>query len=676
MGIDLVTVNAAPVFQVKDLNPNNARIYGAVFDKANSRYLFPAFPPFVSNVVNDLRAIRNDLSFSEEAQKHLLGLLSLSQWREEVAALTLPVPSYDHQLDGLAELIYNYRWALQWQMGTGKTKVAVDAIRLLGMTTLVLCPRIAINTWVQEVKKNTDDTVETVVIRGATRTAKLAQLQRALKYPVIITNYDAVRGFGVPHLYDVTMKFFKDRGIPPSAALRKELLRINDGKEQLRFAKEGTSGRKIPEIHEELLEMTKGQLQWITDLPYTMIIADESHRIKHIQSQRTKICLQLAKRAARRYLLTGTMAPQGDPREIYPQMKFLADYLIPETWPKYLERFLTFAPKNRNIVTGVQNLAVLSSRVSKVSSVKKLDDCVSLPERRFEKLPFNLTNEQRVMYNEAVKNWTLEPPGGSPLDLEHGAIRVNKLLQLCSGFLYLPADKTVCDPCVKKEECVKRGTLPGMPHCLLFGEVEEGKRQTYFFPENPKLDELMDLLEDTLIFPSAKVIIWAYYVEGELDVIERELKKNNIGYVRVDGSNSGRIKEFEDTFKNDPNCRVWLAQIHTGIAVTLNSASYMVYYSRGSVEDREQSLFRNYRIGQTRKTIVYDLAARFSLELQQISALKNKKDTGQLMTERRDCIFCSRYELCEGEKVKPWEEGCILPNKVTREIINARCIPG
>jgi SNF2 family DNA or RNA helicase len=672
MEIELSHMGSTPVFRVTDMDPNNARIYGAVYDKDKGQFLFPAFPPFITNTIHDLKAIRKDLEFSEEAQKYIAELKTLGQLREEVGSLVLPVPSYDHQLDGLAEVLHNYRWILQWQMGTGKTKVMVDAIRIQGKTTLVLCPRVAIGTWVREVKKHSDETLETAVIHG---NHKSSQLQEAKNHQVIITNYDTARTFGLPHLSPNVTAFFKNRGIPPTPACRKELLAINDSKLQLRFATEWSTGRPVREIREERLSVTSGRLQWLTDLPYETVIADESHRIKHIQSQQTKVALGLSRRASRRYLLTGTMS-FGDPRDLYPQLKFLAPYLIPEDFRKFTERFLTFSPYNKHIVTGSQNLDILNRRVSKVSSVRKLDDCVALPTRRFELVDFNLSPAQREMYNYAVNNWEIALPNSEPLELEHGAIRVNKLLQLCSGFLYLPADTSICDSCDNVELCVSRKVLPGMPRCKHFGVLPEAKRQTYLFPDNPKLDILNDLLTDCLVLTGTKVIIWATYVEGELDVIESALKTRGVGYIRVDGSNSQHMHDYEDKFQNDPGCRIWLAQVHTGISVTLTAAQYMIYYSRSWLpDDREQSLFRNYRIGQTSKTVVYDLSARFSLEEQQLHSLKNSKERGALMTERKNCVFCARYSVCSTTGVKPWEEGCVLPTKATRDIARARIIP-
>lgn len=678
MEIGFTTINSSPVFEIRDRHPNNERIYGAVYSKKDVRYLYPAFHPFINNVLTDLSALRKDLALSASAQAYVDSLLTFEQQQDLVNQTTFPVTPFEHQRVGVAELLHNYRWALQWQMGTGKTKVVIDALQILDKTALILCPRIAINTWVREVDKHTAGTAHIAVIQGAAKATRLRKIQEALKHQYIVTNYDTLRTYGIPRLFAGALAVFKDRGLPPPTTLKKALIQINNAKEQERLAKEWSAGKKTPEIHTEVLELIHGELQWLTDLPFEVLVADESHRIKHIQSQQTKLALELSKKASRRYLLSGTMS-QGDPRDLYPQLKFLAPYLIPEDWRKYTERFLSFSPYNKHIVVGYQNIDVINARVSKVSSVRLLDDCVSMPERTFEVETYRLTPELRTAYNYAVNLWEVQPPGSSvTISIEHGAMRLNKLLQICSGFLYVPRSLTVCDSCVHKNQCVIDNIRPGMPRCNLFGtlEVAEGDRDCYLFKDNPKLDALMELLQDLLIYPRSKAIVWAYYREGEMDVIEKALSANNIGYVRVDGSNSGDMNLLAKKFEEDPLCRVYLGQIHTGISVTLNAAQYAIYYGRSwSPEDREQSLFRNYRIGQNSKTIVYDLCAQFSLELFQLRALERKKRLGELLTQRPDCILCPNSAKCETNEIEPWKPGCVFTSKQKREVTKVYSIP-
>ena len=143
----------------------------------------------------------------------------------------------------------------------------------------------------------------------------------------------------------------------------------------------------------------------------------------------------------------------------------------------------------------------------------------------------------------------------------------------------------------------------------------------------------------------------------------------------VDGSTTHRIKELETEFETDDTCRVYLAQISTGISITLNAAKYTIYYSRDwSLENRKQSLFRNFRIGQDKRTIVYDICARGTIETQQLTALQSKADVSELLTSKIECVLCNQYSECLKENISPWTTNCVLSTNVEKKIARARTI--
>jgi len=299
-------------------------------------------------------------------------------------------------------------------------------------------------------------------------------------------------------------------------------------------------------------------------------------------------------------------------------------------------------------------------------------ECVDLPERRFEIVEFELSPAQRRDYNYVVNNWAIERPDAPDLDIQNGAIRVSKLLQLCSGFVYVPQDTGICDTCGKVGLCVGRRILPGTKGCDLKHLVDPADRETLRYTPNPKLKTLESLLDG--IVPSSKTLIWAAHT-AELDDIEELLRKNKWKYVRVDGSTTGKIKEMEKVFQEDDTCRVYLGQISTGIAITLTAATYTIYYSRSwKPDDRDQSLGRNFRIGQTQKTVVYDICGAKTLEVQQLIALKNKDDVSKLLTEKINCTLCREYQRCVDDGTKPWADKCVLSTGAKRVVANVRTV--
>lgn len=675
MQIQMAYSNDTPIFVAPGNLPSWARVYGATYDKPRNRWVFPAYEPFLSNVLHDLPKVHPDVSFDDAAEKWATKYMKTSDYLEWVKGLTLPVKSYEHQLEGLAELLANYRWGLRWGMGTGKTKVVIDAARILQCKTLVLAPLVALDTWVREVKFHGGGALTAIAFKATSRSKKLDLLTKLAQYDVVITTYDTAKIYGTPRLFPDTLSQFGPQANKTlSTPIRRLLSKVNDPDFQATMAHDWLFNKKKPrQMATEIALYTKRRVQWMLNLPYTMIVADESHRIANKKSIRTEVCTELSSVAARRILLSGTMV-KGDPRHLYPQLKFLAPYLIPEDWMKFQDTYLIKSPWNDKIVTGYRRLHVLNDRVSGVTSERILDECVDLPARRIETLTFKLSPGQRADYNYIVKGSPIILPDDTELTIANGAVRNSKLLQICSGFVYTPTATDICDRCPFMRDCVVQTIKPGTSRCgarvpkSVLGKMRQGLR----YPSNPKLTLLVERLKD--LVDTDKVIIWGGLTE-ELDMMGEAFDQQKWGYVRIDGSSTGHMNRWETRFKDDANCRIWLAQISTGIAVTLNSARYMFYYSRDfSSDNRDQSIERNHRIGQTKKTVVYDLCAERSIELQQLVALGNKNEVSALLTNKVECALCSQYVQCCKKGIEPWGLGCVLETSKKRVIMKARTL--
>lgn len=659
MRIRQTTLNGClPVLQIESLYPQIAKLFGVIPQQEKNIYLFPFFPPFRDLVAEGLLNHIQQHEPDERAETVIkTGLENGEEFQtvwENVAAQAFPVKSMVHQLQGTAELLYNYRWALQWEMGTGKSKVAIDALSLLQEPALILCPLVALNNWKNEIDKHSGGKLKVLLLDGKSTKEKKKQLRESAGYDVYVSTYDNARLYGVPTLYPETVRLFEKAHMVPNVKLRDALKNLNDKEQQLQFAEQLVQLRPTSEVLADLLKITQENPTCLEHLPYKIIIPDESHRIKRIQSKRTQFCLQLSAKAYRRWLLTGTMS-LGDPRDLYTQLRFLAPYLMPENWITFCKNHLVYRPGSKHIVVQYKNIDVINKRTTLISSTKKLNDCVDLPERRFVTLNYDFTREQTINYDRAARDFEILRTNDNDIyQIAHSANAVSKLLQICSGFVYVP-------PSPDDTKLLDSQDMHSPLNSAVTPEVQR-------LPVNNKLNLLMDQLDDLVNGQGGKVIIWANYI-AELDDVERALKNANIEYVRVDGSTSSRIQERVNRFQTDPKCSVYLAQEKTGIAITLTAANYMIYYSRSwSLEDDQQSLFRNYRIGQTKKTVVYYLVARDTIEDQQRLALENKQDIAELLTQRTQCVMCSSYGLCVVNGTKPWDDGCVLEKNPHRVV--------
>lgn len=127
-----------------------------------------------------------------------------------------------------------------------------------------------------------------------------------------------------------------------------------------------------------------------------------------------------------------------------------------------------------------------------------------------------------------------------------------------------------------------------------------------------------------------KVVVFSQYL-GMLDIIEHELKDQQIGYASVRGSTTDRKGEIH-RFNEDPACEVFVGSLQAaGLGVDLTAGSVVIHYDRWWNKAREdQATDRVHRIGQTRGVQVFKLVTKGTFE-EKIDEMIEKK--GKLMEE-------------------------------------------
>lgn len=680
--VQLEHVNGTPVFVSYDENPNFIRVHGHNYDKENRRWLFPAYPPFGLLAANDLKKAFPTLSYTPEAVNHIEHLKSVAQ---RIKERTLPegfsfvTPPFEHQIEAVCYLVNHPRFALYFDAGTGKTKILIDLKRCFpDKKMLVLTPKITVQNWVKETEVHSSKSVKAAAVLG-TPAQKRNIIAGYKDYDILVCSYGTTRNLGFPTLYEETEKFIASTGATASSmkSVGKAVSLLSDPSEQLGLAKKWAEGQTIADTHREAVRMSEETAQWISDIKYDIIVADESHNLSNISSQQTKIALALSKKASRRYLMSGTPT-LGDPRHFYPQMKFLAPSIIPEDWFKFMDMFLVRSPWNKHIVTGYKNLNILNERVQRVSIRKRKDECLDLPARTIIDVPVALSSEQTRLYNELVSEMSVElnqffNNQTDTLAVQNAAVLLNKLAQITSGFVINSHKKAeVCDVCPHLTKCVEKNIQPYTQQCEVIKEAPE--TSINFLSQNPKLDALEGLLDNIFANEQSKVIIWCLYT-AEIDAITELLDKKKIKFVRMSGGSGGDIQKKIDRFNTDKECRAYVGQIATGIGITLNAATYTIYFSLGwSLGHYLQSIDRNYRAGQTQKVTVYRLLAEGTVDAFKAVALNEKKDLSAMLTNKLACATCERSSYCLKNGIELFDEGCIYPRAVSRTVAKARTI--
>ncbi len=143
--------------------------------------------------------------------------------------------------------------------------------------------------------------------------------------------------------------------------------------------------------------------------------------------------------------------------------------------------------------------------------------------------------------------------------------------------------------------------------------------------ESSKLNQCIEILSDA-IEAGHKILLFSGYT-SMFEIIEKELKKQNIKYFKLTGSTKvdERIN-LVDEFNSNPEIKVFLISLKAGgTGLNLTGADMVIHYDPWWNQSAEnQATDRAYRIGQKNNVQVYKLITSNSIE-EKIYELQNKK---------------------------------------------------
>jgi len=297
---------------------------------------------------------------------------------------------YGHQLTALKKSSDKKVYALFMEMGTGKTKVAIDNLAMLydkGKINgvLIIAPKGVYKTWYsQEFPIHMPTHVHyKMVLWQATINQKQKKrldilFKTGVELHVLIMNVEA---------------FSTTKGVE--------------------FA------RKFLSCHE------------------TFMVVDESTTIKNPEAKRTKNIINLAIHAKYRRILTGSPVTKS-PLDLYKQCEFLdPDLLNHSSYYTFRSRYATMRSANFNgrsvqLVVGYKNLEELSEKLKPFSYRVLKDDCLDLPPKTYMKRIITLTPEQQKVYRQ-MKQMALAEMNGKVITTMNALTQLMRLHQITCG---------------------------------------------------------------------------------------------------------------------------------------------------------------------------------------------------------------------------------------------------
>ena len=368
-------------FALKD---NSKSLPGARWDKARKVWTVPATIHSARNVhaVFDHTApVWSDAAAALLSESDAVDRAAHHKLIDELPAIPkTKLTPWMHQLRA-----YHYARELPasmlaLDMGTGKTKVAIDCITNLDWNcTVILCPHSVVQVWPTEIEKHAARTLRVLALEDGTIAKRAEQVSQewrvacATQTPlVIIVNYEAAWR------------------APMDAAL--------------------------------------------LTLPLDAVILDESHRIKSPSGRASLYCARLGERARKRMCLTGTPMPHS-PLDIYGQFRFLDKGIFGTSFTLFRARYAIMGGYGNHQVMGYQREEELRAKMYSITYRVKATDVQTLPETIDVVRPCTLTGKGRALYDTLKRDFTVSLTAGD-VTTTNALTRLLRLQQITSGHLH------------------------------------------------------------------------------------------------------------------------------------------------------------------------------------------------------------------------------------------------
>ena len=157
-----------------------------------------------------------------------------------------------------------------------------------------------------------------------------------------------------------------------------------------------------------------------------------------------------------------------------------------------------------------------------------------------------------------------------------------------------------------------------------------------------KAGELVAQLDNLFSDGSTKAVVFSQWLRMH-ELLVRELKGKDYGHVLFHGGVPGpKRKDLVDQFRDDPNCRLFLATDAGGVGLNLQFASVVVNMDLPwNPAVLEQRIGRVHRLGQKRPVQVINFVSKGTIEEGMLSVLKFKKSlfAGVLDGGETDIMF-------------------------------------
>ena len=360
----------------------------------------------------------------------------------------------------------------------------------------------------------------------------------------------------------------------------------------------GSRGKRLTRLtHEATVyvinyESTRILYKELRDKGFDYLVLDESTAVKNHKSLQSRACYDISTSVTRRLLMSGTPI-MNSPLDIFAQYKVLDPLIFGISYYRFRNRYDVMGGFMNKQAIQWKNMDSFKRKVWACAVRKTKDECLDLPDKLYQVVHIDLTEEQKTVYKK-----------------------------LKEDFIYEFKDVTVTAPIM-------------LTRLMRFSQITAGFTKDvegieHEFKDNPKVSWLVDFINNLDV--ASKVVVFCRF-RREIQMVEDALRKNNVPSVSVHGGVKDRIERVKQ-FNTSKDIKVFIGQIQTaGVGINLTSASYCVFMSNSySYGERIQAEDRTHRIGQTKNVTYIDLLARGTIDLGIHRALRRKESLAAMVT--------------------------------------------
>tara|TARA_R110000787_G_scaffold141473_1_gene255022 strand:- start:1928 stop:3382 length:1455 start_codon:yes stop_codon:yes gene_type:complete len=312
---------------------------------------------------------------------------------------TFKTSPYAHQQKAWEDSWRKEYYFLAMEMGTGKSKVALDSIGALYEqgeidTVLIVAPKGVYDNWIQqEIPRHLPDDIERKVVRWQ------------------------------PNWTEKFKKEIADIALPQKR-----------DKKFLSFLV----------MNVEALSTQKGQstaLRFLQLNPNNMMVVDESTTIKNRKSARTKAIVACGRAAKYRRVLTGSPITKS-PLDLFSQCDFLASKALGfDNFYAFQARYAVVQKRSRPggghypHLLGYRRLDELGDKLEKFTCRVLKEDCLDLPDKIYTRRNVPLTSEQTKAYVQMKELALVYLDNGEAATTASILTQLMRLQQITCGFI-------------------------------------------------------------------------------------------------------------------------------------------------------------------------------------------------------------------------------------------------